>query len=143
MQTYKFRNEFTVLSKKLEDATKINLKTCMKCRTNGSNFVNKIRMQFVFLLHRTPIQKQVEKNRQFTFVRLSFWHKNAPFRQFFYWYISIIPHCLTKGEHFNPIGRFLLCTFFVNFSSDCFLQKTKTHAIPKKPRNCVGFLWSE
>ena len=67
--------------KKLEDATKINLKTCMKCRTDGSNFVNKIRMKCVFLLHkRTPIQKQVEKNRQFTFVRLSFWHKNAPFR---------------------------------------------------------------
>ena len=50
MQTYKFRNEFTALSKKLEDATKINLKTCMKCRTDGSNFVNKIRMQCVFLL---------------------------------------------------------------------------------------------
>ena len=53
MQTYKFRNEFTALSKKLEDATKINLKTCMKCRTDGSNFVNKIRMQCVFLLHKS------------------------------------------------------------------------------------------
>ena len=69
MQTYKFRNEFTALSKKLEDATKINPKTCMKCRTDGSNFVNKIRMKCVFLLHRTPIQKQVEKNRQFNGIR--------------------------------------------------------------------------
>ncbi len=59
---YKFRNEFTALSKKLEDATKINLKTCMKCRMQGSELVNKIRMQCVFLL------------------QFSFWHKNAPFR---------------------------------------------------------------
>ena len=51
MQTYKFRNEFTALSKKLEDATKINLKTCMKCRMDGSNFVNKVRMQHIFLVN--------------------------------------------------------------------------------------------
>ena len=26
-----------------------------------------------------------------------------PFVRLFNWYISIIPHCLTKGEHFTPV----------------------------------------
>ena len=27
-----------------------------------------------------------------------------PFVRLFNWYISIIPYCLTKGEHFSQIG---------------------------------------
>ena len=56
------------------------------------------------------------KFRCVSLVWLSFWHKNAPFRQTFYWYTSIIPHCLTKGEHFIKAFRFFVCKFISCFT---------------------------